>query len=358
MTARNVHFLTRPRSITVRGVFARAHTPGGVVTPSDRQPLPRGPVSVRLDYAPKIIAARDVMRHAVAAERTGRCESDRKALSSGYGVPTVETHFAATAEAAVNLAREIGYPVALKIVSPHVAHHADVGGFMLNLENDDELRRAARAILQRLEQFRPGATLAGFSVQRMMRRPPALHATARSPATERPAMRSYPRELEEMRELGSERFLSRAIRPEDGPAYAEFISRIAEPDLRLRFIGDKDVSPHRGLVRDTRTDYALEMVFVAVRQSAPGAGEIVGEVRAYRYPESPTAEAAIIVRSDMKRRGLGRALLEKMIRYCRANGLELIGRILPENTAMRRLAERSGMEVEHWPGSDLAIAHI
>jgi L-amino acid N-acyltransferase YncA len=111
-------------------------------------------------------------------------------------------------------------------------------------------------------------------------------------------------------------------------------------------------------VRYTQIDYDREMAFVAVRQSGPGSGEIVGEVRAYHFPGSATAEAAIIVRSDMKRRGLGRALMEKMIAYCRANGLELIGQILPENEAMIRLATRCGMQVEHRPGSDLAIAHM
>jgi RimJ/RimL family protein N-acetyltransferase len=330
----------------------------GMVTRGNEQPRQEAPPSALLDYAPATIAARDVLQHAIAAGRTDLSERDSKALSPGYGVPTASTYFAPAADAAMRLAREIGYPVALKIVSPHVADHADVGGVMLNLENDDEVRRAALAISERLEQFRPGATLAGFTVQRMMRKPAAVHAPARSPGSSGPAVRSYPSELEEMLELGTERFLLRAIRPEDGPAYADFISRIAEPDLRLRFVRHKDAWSHRDLVRYTQIDYDREMAFVAVRQSGSAAGEIVGEVRAYRYPEGITAEAAIIVRSDMKRRGLGRALMDKMIRYCKANGLGLIARILPENTAMRRLSERCGMEVEHRPGSDFAIAHI
>ena len=79
-------------------------------------------------------------------------------------------------EKALKYAREIGYPVALKVVSPEVAHRADVGGVMLDLENDDEVRRAATEIARRLQQFRPGAALSGFTVQRMIRRAGAVHS--------------------------------------------------------------------------------------------------------------------------------------------------------------------------------------
>ena len=59
----------------------------------------------------------------------------------------------------------------------------------------------------------------------------------------------------------------------------------------------------------------------------------------------------------MKGRGLVRVLMDKMIEYCGASELEVIAQIRPQNTAMMRIAERCGMEVEHRSGSDLAIAH-
>jgi acetyltransferase len=101
------------------------------------------------------------------------------------------------------------------------------------------------------------------------------------------------------------------------------------------------------------------MAFVAVQRDGRAAGEIAGEVRAFVHPGGVTAEFAILVRSDVKRRGLGRALLAKMIDYCRASGLtELIGQILPQNAAMIALARRCGMQVETVPGASVAIAHI
>src|SRR6185295_7982484 len=66
-------------------------------------------------------------------------------------------------------------PVALKVLSPDLEHRADVGGVMLNLENEDEVRRAALDISRRMTQLRPGAKLEGFTVQRMIRRPGAVH---------------------------------------------------------------------------------------------------------------------------------------------------------------------------------------
>ena len=168
----------------------------------------------------------------------------------------------------------------------------------------------------------------------------------------------YPRHLEQRVELGTGTFLVRPIRPEDARAYSDFIARIDEPDLRRRFAGAPRPLPDRDLARYTQIDYDRDMSFVALRQSGEGKGEIVGEIRAYHYPGGPTAEVGIIVRSDMKRRGLGRALMETMVTYSKENGLELIGQIAPDNEAMITLAERCGMQIEQPPGSHIAVAHM
>jgi len=176
---------------------------------------------------------------------------------------------------------------------------------------------------------------------------------------ERLAIRPYPKELEQAIELDGRPMLLRPIKPEDASAYARFIEATQAPDFRLRFFTLVRSLPARDLARHTQIDYHREMAFVATTQDGPDAGEIVGEVRAFVYPGGTTAEFAILVRSDVKRRGLGRALLSKMIDYCRASGLaELIGQILPENEAMITLARRCGMQVEVAPGASVAVAHL
>ena len=170
--------------------------------------------------------------------------------------------------------------------------------------------------------------------------------------------RSCPPSLEQVVTLRAGRFLLRPLRVGDSLAYADFIARMHESDLRHRFVGHGHETLDSAFAHHSQIYPNRDVSFIAVRQCGRSREEIVGEVCTYRYPGVSTAEVGIIVRSDMKRQGVGGALMGKMIEYARASWLELIARIRPENTAMVRLAERSGMEVEHRPGSEFAIAHI
>jgi acetyltransferase len=96
-------------------------------------------------------------------------------MLAAYGIPVVETFVAATPDDAAALARQTGYPVALKVLSPDLEHRADVGGVALNLENEDELRGAAYDIARRMRKLKPDARMTGYTVQRMMRSPGAVH---------------------------------------------------------------------------------------------------------------------------------------------------------------------------------------
>ena len=170
-------------------------------------------------------------------------------------------------------------------------------------------------------------------------------------------MRAYPNRCQVV-ELGADRFVLRPIRPDDRRQHADFIARIDIEHLRRRFCDPSGPSPEADFERHVRSDAIGDAGFVAERETSGGTGEIVGEVRLYRYPGAAATELAIMVRSDMQRRGLGRALMRTTVEYCAAHGLEMIARILPDNEAMIRLAERSGMQVEHGPGGTLAIAHL
>src|SRR5690606_30710796 len=79
-----------------------------------------------------------------------------------------------TADAAVQAADAIGYPVVLKIISPQISHKSDVGGVALGLHDAASARSAAETMLQRVAGARPDAEIEGFSVQSMVRRPQAL----------------------------------------------------------------------------------------------------------------------------------------------------------------------------------------
>ena len=76
--------------------------------------------------------------------------------------------------AAQRAAAAIGYPVALKVVSPQITHKSEVGGVALDLVDSAMLRDAAAAMRKRVARLRPDAVITGFTVQAMVRRPQAL----------------------------------------------------------------------------------------------------------------------------------------------------------------------------------------
>ena len=128
------------------------------------------PPSVARDFAPDAAAARRVIDAALGESRDLLTEPEAKQLLAAYGIPVVETRTARDVEEVVRVGGELGFPLALKILSPDISHKSDVGGVMLNLESAGELRIAAEAMLKRCAELRPGAKLTGFTVQKMIRR--------------------------------------------------------------------------------------------------------------------------------------------------------------------------------------------
>jgi acetyltransferase len=167
-------------------------------------------------------------------------------------------------------------------------------------------------------------------------------APARVDGPERLAIRPYPEGLEEAVRLtdGSEVTL-RPVRPEDEPAHSEFISRLSPEDSRFRFFHTVRSMPHTQLARLTQIDYDREMAFVAVRRTEAGGAETVGVVRTVADAANEVAELSIVVRTDVKRRGLGSHLLRKALAYCQSRGTkEVAGDVLVENESMLELAKR------------------
>ena len=88
-------------------------------------------------------------------------------LLDAYGIPRLDARVAVSAAAAAAVAEEIGFPVALKIVSPDISHKTEVGGVALGLRDARAAREAAEAILRRVAIERPEATIRGLLVEAM-----------------------------------------------------------------------------------------------------------------------------------------------------------------------------------------------
>ncbi len=166
-------------------------------------------------------------------------------------------------------------------------------------------------------------------------------------ARNRLAIRPYPKELEETATLKDGRaVLLRPIRPEDEPAHHAFHARLDADDIRMRHFGLVKEIPHGQMARLTQIDYDREMAFVAV-----DGGETLGVVRVVLDPNAERAEFAIIIRSDLKGLGLGRALFAKVVDYCGRRGVhKIVGQALRENTRMIELAADFGFAVTHAEG--------
>lgn len=98
-------------------------------------------------------------------------EGMSKALLEAYEIPVTKPQAAHSPEDAVRLARRIGYPVAIKILSPDISHKSDVGGVELNLAGDEEVRNAFERVIDAARQHQADARIDGVTVQRMVSAP-------------------------------------------------------------------------------------------------------------------------------------------------------------------------------------------
>ena len=96
-------------------------------------------------------------------------EFESKKILKQIGIPVVETKLAKTQKEAVSFSQKIGFPVALKIISPDVIHKTDSGGVKLGLKNVSEVREAYHEILKGVRKQYPDAIIHGVSVQKMAR---------------------------------------------------------------------------------------------------------------------------------------------------------------------------------------------
>jgi acetyltransferase len=109
-----------------------------------------------------------IVREARASGRTLLSEHESKQVLAAYGIPTVPSRLAATAEEAVAAAAEIGYPVVLKLHSETITHKTDVGGVQLNLKDAAAVRAAFEAIQESVSRKASREDFLGVTVQPMI----------------------------------------------------------------------------------------------------------------------------------------------------------------------------------------------
>jgi acetyltransferase len=429
--------------------------------------LMQAPLACEPTAASNPAIARKVVLAALSQGRAWLSMMEVDQLLSAYNIPTPKIYsIAATAQEAVRVAKEVGYPVALKIDSQLVQHKSDVGGVIVGLRNDHELIAACQQMKERLGKAMPNLRIERFIVQAMVDKsgmlelivgskidsvfgpiivfghggtaveiigdraigiPPinsilAEELISRTQIAKQmvgyrnfaPVNRAaisevlvslsslladipeiveldinplcadsngvialdarvllspngpgglknfailpYPADLVEHLTWQGESITLRPIRPGDESQHRQFLEKLSPEDVRMRVFYARRELPTSELARLTQIDYAREMAFVAERTRPDGVNETLATVRASTNSEGYSAEFAIVVRTDLKRKGLGRIMMSKLIRYARAKGLSrLVGTILRENHAMRELAHELGFvsDVAHESQSDV-----
>lgn len=416
---------------------------------------------------PDIAAAGALVDRAVAQGRSWLEPDEVAQLLNLFRIPALGLVIAADAAEAAEAARAqfaAGRTVALKIVSPDIAHKSDVGGVELDLASEEAVRAAADRMIERLHRLRPEARLTGFMIQPMAIRskareliagfsvdpcfgpvvvfgrggtaaeliadthvalPPldlasAEHLIARTRVSRilsayrdvpeanrraiaavlvalgniasalsqiramdlnpiladadgvvavdgrvvlepdptrrrRPAIRPYPGSWTTWLTLGERQFFIRPMKPEDEGLIGAMLGRVTAEDLRLRFFAPLKSFSHAFLARLTQLDYAREMAFIAIEE---GTGEAAGAVRLHADPGHVEAEYAILLRSDLKGIGLGRALMQLIIDWAEAEELQRVhSQVLAENAPMLALCRDLGFEIALDP-DDVSVRRV
>ncbi len=111
----------------------------------------------------------EIIAHARKAGRKYLTEIEAKELLKAGGISVVETRLATSKEKALALAKELHFPLVLKISSPDILHKSDSGGVKLGIKNSRQLAKAYDDLLASVSQKHPVAKIEGVTVQKMAR---------------------------------------------------------------------------------------------------------------------------------------------------------------------------------------------
>lgn len=171
-----------------------------------------------------------------------------------------------------------------------------------------------------------------------------------APIPQRPKIfTSFPNAYTTIRKIGRADITIRSIRANDEPLLIEFHKTLSDYSVHFRYFGAislRQRTIHERLRRHCVLDYTREFALVADSVDPHGRHQILGVGRLFREPQCNEAEFALLISDQWQGKGVGTVLLQLLVRLGRQSHLRrIIGHILPDNTAMKRVSEKVGFKL-------------
>lgn len=126
------------------------------------------PADIPVDQAPPKSNLKALIRNTIREGRTILDEEESKRFLGNYGIPNTKPRVARSADEAVRIAINIGYPIVLKIASPDITHKSDIRGVVVGISSEEKLREEYEQMLLRVREKLPEARISGIAVQKMI----------------------------------------------------------------------------------------------------------------------------------------------------------------------------------------------
>ena len=101
-------------------------------------------------------------------EKRSLLETEARELLKEYGIPVPDFRLIKSEDEITGLAKEINFPIAMKIVSPDIIHKTDVGGVKLNIKDEKEAKLAYQEIIFKTKKYNKEAQIFGVITDSMI----------------------------------------------------------------------------------------------------------------------------------------------------------------------------------------------
>jgi 4-hydroxybutyryl-CoA synthetase (ADP-forming) len=122
-----------------------------------------------LQFAKDTSKVKSIFENVRKNGRSNLLEEEGYEVLEAYGFPTPKSILCTTERECMDAAKQIGYPLVMKIVSPDIIHKSDAGGVKVGIKTDDELRNSFRTITENALKYKSDAKIKGALVQEMVK---------------------------------------------------------------------------------------------------------------------------------------------------------------------------------------------